>query len=164
MTLDATISGTEADTYAELDEYTAYAAAFGWTLAATDAANEVNLRRAAVAIDAGYEFFGVRQYQFQTRQWPRLDVGIINGWPVNPDTIPQAIKDAQMEMAFAIQGGTDPLAIYEGAISRKREKLDVLEEETEYLGGKARPRFTAVDRILRDYITNGTGQTRMVRG
>ena len=164
MALDATIGGTDADTYATLAEYQARAAAMGWTLAGTDAEDEVNLRRAAVAVDANYIFVGRKQYQFQAREWPRLEVPLIQSWPTNPDTIPQAVKDAQMEMAQIIQGGTDPLAVFEGAVKRVREKADVLEEETEYTGGRARPRFTAVDRILRDYVRAGAGQMQVVRG
>ena len=162
--LDETPGGESADTWATLAEYQARAAAMGWTLAGTDAEDEVNLRRAAVAVDANYIFVGRKQYQFQVREWPRLEVPLIQSWPTNPDTIPQAVKDAQMEMAQIIQGGTDPLAVFEGAVKRVREKADVLEEETEYTGGRARPRFTAVDRILRDYVRAGAGQMQVVRG
>lgn len=159
MALDTTIGGTASDSYATLAEYQARAAAMGWTLAGTDAANEVTLRRAAVAIDATYSFVGMKQYQFQARSWPRLVNQLVEDWPINPDTIPGAIKEAQMEMAFLIQSGADPLATFEGAV--KREKIDVL--EVEYAGGRARPRFDGVDRILKPYVLSGPGQTRMVR-
>ena len=164
MALITTIGATNADSYATLAEYTARASALGWTLADTDAANEINLRRAAVVIDETYSFIGMKQYQFQSRSWPRLVRQIVDDWPINPDTIPDAVKFAQMEMAFLLQGGADPFATYDGAVKRKREKVDVIEEETEYTGGKGRPMFTGVDRILRDYITSGPGQVKAVRG
>lgn len=164
MALDTTIGGASADSYATLAEYTARAAALGWTLADTDAANEINLRRAATVIDETYAFVGIKQYQFQARSWPRLVNQLVDSWPIDPDTIPNAIKSAQMEMAFLLQGGADPFATYDGAVKRKREKVDVIEEETEYTGGKGRPMFTGVDRILRDYITSGAGQVKAVRG
>ena len=159
MALVATIGAATADTYATLAEYTARAAAMGWTLADTDAANEVNLRRAAVAIDATYQFIGYQQYKAQALDWPRLWTGLVDGWPVDPDTIPQAVKQAQMEMAYLIQGGADPLATFTGAI--KREKVDVI--EVEYTGGAGRPRFDAVDRLLRNFVAVYPGQGRMVR-
>lgn len=163
MALDTTISGTSADSYATLAEYTARAAAFGWTLATTDAANEINLRRAAVAIDESHAFIGMQQYRSQALSWPRLVNQLVDGWPIDPDTVPQAIKDAQMELAFLIQGGADPLATVTAPIKRERKKADVLEIETEYAGSKALPRFTVVDRILRPYLRAGAGQTNLVR-
>lgn len=163
MTLITTVAATDADSYATLAEYTARAEAMGWTLADTDAANEVSLRRAAVVIDETYVFVGLKQYQFQARSWPRLVNQLVDGWPIDPDTIPSAIKEAQMEMAFLIQGGADPLATVTAPVKRERKKADVLEIETEYAGGKALPRFTAVDRILRDYVRAGAGQIHLAR-
>lgn len=163
MALITTIAAADADSYATLAEYTARAAAMGWTLADTDAANEINLRRAAVVNDKIYSFIGMKQYQFQARSWPRLVDDLVDDWPIDPDTVPGAIKDAQMEMAFLIQGGADPLATVQAGIKRKREKIDVIEEETEYSGALTLPRFTAVDRILRDYVRAGAGQIALSR-
>lgn len=164
MALIVTIGATNADSYATLAEYQARGAAMGWTLADTDAANEINLRRAAVVLDETYNFIGMKQYQAQALSWPRLVNRLVDDWPIDPNTVPQAIKAAQMEMAYLIQGGADPLATVTGMVKRKREKLDVIEEETEYAGGLALPRFTAVDRILRHYLRAGAGQLAMVRG
>lgn len=160
MALDTTIGGASADSYATLAEYAARATAMGWTLG-TDAANEQNLRRAALAIDATYAFVGFRQYRDGGREWPRVVPSdyLVNGWSITPDTIPAAVKAAQMELAYLIQGGADPLATYEGGV--KREKIDVI--EVEYTA-KGRARYDAVDRLLRDYIIAGPGNTRMVRG
>lgn len=174
MALDTTLAGETADSYVTLAEYTARAAAFGWTLADTDAANEINLRRAAVALDVTYQWRGVITEEFQARQWPRYTdnrfgygfgaFGALQEYPIRSDRIPQDIKDAQMELAYLIQGGADPLATVDGLVKRKREKLDVIEEETEYFGGQGKPRYPAVDRLVRRYITGGPGQPAMVRG
>jgi regulator of PEP synthase PpsR (kinase-PPPase family) len=163
MALDATSAGQSADSYVTLSEYQARATAMGWTLADTDAANEINLRRAAVVLDSSYGWKGVRGSEFQARDWPRDNVGYVDGWWVDGDIVPQAIKDAQMEMAFLIQGGADPLATVTAPVRRERKRADVLETETEYAGGKALPRFTAVDRILRDYVRAGAGQIHLAR-
>jgi hypothetical protein len=159
MALDTTIGAANADSYATLAEYEARAVVMGWALADTNAANEINLRRAAMAIDATYEWVGMKQYQFQARDWPRLVNQLVDGWPIDPDTVPQAIKNAQMEMAYLIQGGADPLATYTGGI--KRQKVDVI--EVEYAGASGRPRYDAVDRLLSGYVTAAPGQSVMVR-
>jgi hypothetical protein len=165
MALDVTIGGTASDSYVTLAEYEAYVTAQGLTpLSGNDVSHEAELRRAAVVLDSTYSFIGLQQYQFQARAWPRLVRQLVDDWPINPDTIPDAIKRAQMEMAYLIHGGADPFATFDGAVKRERKKGDVLEKETEYTGGKGRPMFTGVDRILRDYITSGAGQRRMVRG
>lgn len=165
MALIVTIGGASADSYVTLAEYEAYVTAQGLTpLGGSDASHEAELRRAAVVIDDTYSFIGIKQYQFQVRSWPRLVRQLVSDWPIDPDTIPNAIKRAQMEMAWLIHNGADPFATYDGAVKRKREKVDVIEEETEYIGGKGRPMFTGVDRILRDYITSGAGQVKAVRG
>ena len=170
MAVDTTIGGPASDSYATLAEYQARAEAMGWDLAETDGANEVNLRRAAVAIDSSYSFRGVKNTSAQALEWPRYSEAAgytgpatYDPYPIIPTEIPQAVKLAQMEMAFLIQGGADPLATVQAGIKRKREKLDVIEEETEYAGALTLPRFTAVDRILRNYTMGGPGQRQMVR-
>lgn len=164
MALDTTIGGTSSDSYATTAEYSARAAAMGWTIEGLTAANEVNLRRAAVVIDKTYHFLGLKQYQFQTRSWPRLVNDLVEDWPIDPDTIPQPIKDAQMELAFILQGGVDPLETVTAPIKREEKQVGSLRTETEYAGYKSTPRLTAVDRILRPYLAIGPGQARAVRG
>ena len=174
MALDTTLSGEQADSYVTLAEYQARGAALGWTLAASDTADEVNLRRAAIALDVTYTWRGVIVQEFQAREWPRYTAeahgynfgafGTMRDFPIRSDRIPREIKEAQMELAFLIQNGADPLATVDGLVKRKREKLDVLEEETEYFGGQGKPRYPAVDRLVRRYITGGPGQASMVRG
>lgn len=164
MALDATSAGQNADSYVTLDEYQARATAFGWTLSGDDATDEVNLRKAAVALDASYGWKGLRGSEFQSLDWPRDDVGYVDGWWIDSQIVPQAIKAAQMEMAYLIQGGAEPLATVQAPVKRERKKADVLEIETEYAGGKSLPRFTAIDRILRDYVRAGAGQIHLARG
>lgn len=163
MALDTTIGGAASDSYATAAEYTARAAAMGWTL---DAGAETDLRRACLALDAMWlnRAVGYRQYQTQAREFPRIISDLVQGWPVNPDTIPQAIKDAQMEMAYLIQGGADPLATVEAAIQSKRVKAGPVESETTYAGGgKGLASYTAVTALLRPYLGVGAGQVKLVR-
>ena len=160
MALDTTIGGAASDSYVTLAEWEAYATAQGWALGATEA----NLRRAALSIDVSNSFIGQSQYQAQSRQWPRIWTGLVDGWPINPDTIPTAVKQAQMELAYLIHAGADPLATVEGVIGSERVKAGPVESDITYIGGKASPRYTAVSRLLRPYLTAGEGQLKLVRG
>lgn len=166
MALDTTIGGASADSYVTLAEYEAYVAAMGLTpLSGNDTQHEAELRRAAVAMDASYQFRGTKHTVAQAREWPRSEAlrnltGMaFDPYPIRPDEIPQRVKNAQMEMAWIIHQGQNPLATYEGGV--RREKIDVI--EVEYAGGRGRPRFDAVDRILAPYVVSGPGQSRMVR-
>ncbi len=164
MALDTTIGGTLADSYVTLAEYTAYAEAMGWTLADTDEENEVDLRRGALGVDRGKSFKGYRAIRTQAREFPRVCIGVVDGWEVSSATIPQAVKDAQCEMAHLIREGLDPFETVSGIISVERVKAGPVETEEEYLGGKGRPRIVAVDSLLRPYMLAGAGQVAMVRG
>ena len=151
----ALIVGT--DTYATMAEYQAYAADYGWTL---EADGEVALRKARKALDLSYIWRGSRQDDAQLLEWPR---------DLAQDT-PEAIKAAQMELAYLMQGGADPLAtLATGAIKRKREKVDVIEEETEYADGTARerPAYPAVDALVAAFVVGKigarTGSIRLAR-
>ena len=163
MALDTTIGGTSADSYGTLAAYATYGAAMGWTLAETDSLNEVNLRKAANYLDRKFSFIGMQQYQYQARAWPRLVNDLVSDWPINPDTIPQDIIDAQFEMAFVLQGGLDPFATIESSSTSDMTKIGpiTLGEETLPTGT---PRVVAVEGLLAGYILGGVGQVKMVRG
>lgn len=163
MALDTTIGGTSSDSYGTLAEYQNYATSQGWTLAVADTANEVNLRRAAAYLDRKHRFVGMQQYQFQALAWPRLVGDLVNGWPINPDTIPADVKHAQFEVAFLLQGGLDPFATIEASTTAERIKIGpiTLDEETMPTG---RPRIVAVEGLLLPYLAAGPGQVRVVRG
>lgn len=163
MSLVTTIAATDADSYATLAEYQSRAGAMGWTLSGMDATDEDNLRRAAVILDASYEWIGLKQYQFQALDWPRLVNVTVDDWPIDPDTVPGAIKDAQMELAFALQGGSDPTAAIVAPVKLERKKAGPLEKWTEYGGVKGNPRLPIVDRLVRDYVRAGAGQMRLAR-
>lgn len=164
MALDTTIGGAASDSYVTLAEYAAYSAAQGFTLTGTATTQETNLRRAAVTIDASYQFKGYPVTREQARAWPRYEVGCVDGWEVLSTTIPGDVKRAQMEMAYLIQGGADPLAPVDGLVGSSRAKAGPVEVEDTFIGGKGLPRFTAIDRLLRGYAGYGQGMVAMVRG
>ena len=163
MALDTTIGGTQSDSYGTLAAYEAYALAMGWTLATTDAANEINMRKGAVVNDRKNQFIGLKQYQFQALAWPRLVNDLVNDWPVNPDTIPLDIIHAQFEMAYILQGGLDPFATIETGATSESIKVGPIT-----IAGSNLPtspaRIVAVEGLLRAYVRGGQGLINMRRG
>jgi hypothetical protein len=162
MALTTTIGGATSDSYATAAEYTARAAAMGWTLGATQ---ETDMRRACAALDSLwlYRALGYRQYQAQAREFPRVIADLVQGWPVAIDTIPQAVKDAQMELAYLIQGGADPWATVDAIVASKRVKAGPVESETVYQGGKGRASYTGVVALVQPYLGAGAGQVQLRR-
>ena len=163
MALDTTIGGTDADSYGTLAAYTAYALSRGWTLAATDALNEINLRGGAMYLDRKYSFVGLQQYQYQERSWPRLVSDLVNDWPIAPDVIPSSIIYAQFEMAHLIQGGLDPFATIESSATSESIKVGPITIAGDTLP-TGTPRVVAIEGLLSGYILGGVGQVKMVRG
>jgi len=163
MALDTTIGGTASDSYGTLAAYAAYGDSMGWTLAATDAANEINLRRGATYIDRKYDFIGEKQYQFQSRDWPRLVQGLVNDWPINPDTIPVDVIHAQFEVAYILQGGLDPFATIETSTTGESITVGPITISSDSIPTST-PRIVAVEGLLRAYIRGGIGLINMRRG
>jgi hypothetical protein len=163
MALDTTIGGTAADSYGTLAAYEAYALGMGWTLAATDALNEVNLRKAAVYLDRKYTFKGLKQYQFQARDWPRLVRALAEDWPIDPDTIPIDIIYAQFEVAYILQGGLEPFATLETSSTSESITVGPITIAGNTLPTST-PRIVAIEGLLRDYIKGGAGQIVLSRG
>ena len=163
MALDTTIGGVNADSYGTLADYEGYALGMGYTLAATDAANEINMRKAANYLDRKYSFIGMKQFQFQALSWPRLVNDLVDSWPVDPDTIPLDIKHAQFEMAFILQGGLDPFATIETSTTSESIKVGPITIAGDTLPTST-PRIVAVEGLLRGYIRGGVGMANMVRG
>ena len=154
----------DADSYVTLDAYQAYGAARGWTLGDTDAADEINLRRAFDAINRNWQYRGEPVNELvQVGAWPRYIIRDRFEYVVPADDIPQKVMDAQCEMAYLIQGGADPMATFDGAIKSESKGVGPLSKSTEYLGGKGRARYIAANVLLRDYVIAGGGQARMVR-
>jgi hypothetical protein len=105
MALVTTLSGENSDSYvslAEADEY--FAAGYHlqsatWDALATDEAKETALRTAARDLNR-LRYFGRKAVSTQALEWPRVYRSI---WTA--DTIPEPIKQAQMEQALARSAG-----------------------------------------------------------
>ena len=102
MPFDATAGAATANSYASVAEADAYLAVRGdtstWT-ALTTGEKEAKLQWAALYLDT-LTFKGTRSTSTQALQWPRIGVWDRDGFEV--DGIPQALKNAQAEMAFQL--------------------------------------------------------------
>lgn len=165
MALDTTIGGTAADSYITLAEWQEYWTNRGIDLTqhGHDSTHEANLRRAADYIDRKHGFIGLKQYQFQARSWPRLVPDLVNDWPVDPDTIPQDIKDAQAEIAYLLHEGLDPFATITSQSTGEMIKVGPITIDSETTPTTT-PRIVAIEGLLRPYTKNGAGRVSLVRG
>ena len=102
-------------------------------------------------------FIGLKRTQDQPLQWPRTQV-YIDGFIVDSETIPTELKNAQMAVAIAIDGGYDPLAPVDRSV--KREKVDLL--EVEYADNAAPYGYSrTINHLLRKLVSSsGPGSTQ----
>jgi len=154
MALDITTGGAASDSYITLDEWQTYWTARGVDLTAHghDSSHEANLRQATDWLDRNYQFVGYRQYQTQARAWPRVTNIYVDGWPISVDTVPQAVKDAQAELAYLIHEGLAPWATIDGGVAATRVKAGPVESETTFAGEQAKPRIVAIEGLLAPYV------------
>ena len=171
MALDTTIGGASSDSYGTLADYESYVVAnidANFNGHGHDGAHEMHLRRAAQYLDRNFGFIGVKQYREQSMSWPRLTDKLVSGWPIDPDTVPQSIINAQFEAAYSFEfDGIDPFAtLTDGAVRATRAKAGPVETQTEYALPRQTPRIVAIEGLLRDYVFGGgnSGQVRMGRG
>lgn len=142
-----------ADSFASASELATYAANYGLSIPATESAQEVLLRRAAVAMNAlGWK--GERVSASQALAWPRMYV-IAHGYSVDSGAIPDAIKHGQMALAAEIYADDqDPPEEKTGAVIR--EKVDVI--ETEYAQARvsrAAPKYASTGHFAPYLLGNG---------
>ena len=168
MALDTTVGGASADSYVTVAEWEAYIenvignGNVGGDGHTTD--HEADLRRAFSWLNRK-NWVGIAQYQTQAGSWPRITDKLIDGWPIDVDTIPQDIKDAQMELAYLIHEGLDPFAtVSNGATKITKSKAGPVETETEYATYRETPRIVAVEGLIGPYLKAGSSQVSLGRG
>lgn len=165
MTIDATVGGTAANSFATLAEYSAYAALRGWTLEATDALNEINLLRSMDYLVREYTSTGHKATAAQALPYPRITDVYIDGYYVPSDIIPQQWKEAQFEMAYLIQGGSNPFETVEvGAVKSTKVKAGPVESSTEYSSARETPRYVAIEGLIAPFVAGGSGSATIKIG
>ena len=169
MALDTTVGGASADSYGTLAEFQAYAANMGWTLTGTDTEQDADNRRATLYLDRNYNWRGLKATNAQARRFPTIMSELVDGYSVPSDTNPQAIIDAQFELAYISNSGTDLFAtVSTGAISETKVKVDVIEESFKYASPREHPQFTSISGLIEPYhkgskLAAGFGSIDMVR-
>ena len=139
-----------ADSYVSIADALVYHAAMGNTAwaAATEAAQEIALRRAAQYLDTEYRYRGTRYNATQALEWPRVEYedGIRpEAWPV------VAVQNAACEAALRALAGT----------LRADVSTDQVTEETvgpitiKYASKSGQTRYPVVSSLLRKYVIGG---------
>jgi len=160
-TANSYISVADADQYVE--NYLRNASA--WT-SLTEAQKQQYLREGTQALDGiyGARWLGYKWSDGQALDWPRQAIVTNEGWDVNANEIPEAVKRATVELAWrALQDTDGPDADGTRALmpdgtagdNLKVEDVSVgpLRERKEYFGTKTTVvRMRKVDLMLRDYI------------
>ena len=142
-----------ATSYASEAELAAYALARGITVAGTD----TELLITALDYIDSFNFIGDKYSSAQSLQWPRDNV-YIDEFYIDRDTIPELLKEAQIEVALSIDGGTNPLSNVGRAT--KSEKVDVI--EVEYMDSASETTYlTAAHAKLDKLIKSRTGSFRV---
>jgi hypothetical protein len=118
MALDTTVGGVNANSWADLTYFNAYAAArlpaVSWFATATNSQKEAALMAACRDMEACFLWTGVAASDTQALTWPRKGMLSRNGFPVDSATLPNPLKDAQCEFALQLGAGdrlgdNDPL-------------------------------------------------------
>ena len=166
MAIVTTVGSASANSYITVAEYEAFWTERNVNISGNTAAKEAQLVQAADYINRSYTFVGEQQHRFQAMAWPRL-TGIYLGkdFPIDPDFVPQDIKDAQAELAYIIHQGTNVFATVEGGAKvREKNKAGPVETEVEFTNFRETPRFVAIEGLLSPYTIYGGAQLKMVRG
>ena len=153
----------DANSYVTLTEFTAYCTLYAYqdVLDATEEAKVAALVKACDLLET-YSYRGIRTYETQSLQFPRLDCVPRGAYlPIPLDKIPTSLKRAQMAAAVSSAQGIDLQPVVQPGGFVTKEKVGPI--ETEYADGIANgmttPIFTAVDAMLADYLqTAGNGR------
>ena len=98
-------------------------------------------------------FKGLKFTQNQSLQWPRADV-YIDGYYVSTTTIPDDLKNAQMQTCISIDQGNSPDAVIEQ--KAVMERVDVIEVRYSE-GSSSNPIDPKINNYLRKIICSGSG-------
>lgn len=160
-----------ADSYVSRAEYIAYVSAYyGGTVEDVDAAD--GPLRLAYAWLTAQSWKGTKTYgRSQTGAWPRTGVTDCEGIAIATDEIPQEVKNAQMELAWAEAQSAGTLSpsgsVRDALVSRERVDVVEVEYDTSNMSPEqalayAQTRVEAAYRWLSCFLVNGGRVTRGV--
>jgi hypothetical protein len=166
VTLDATVGGANANSYATVAEGTTYAEHRpyfeNWTGATEDEQKQA-LIRATQLLDVHVQFDGVQASSVQALQLPRTGLKDRNGYGIASNVLPVEAKYATIELANELLGG-DVTADADTA-SMKRVKAGSVEVEYAEGAGAAMPLSDTVWLLVAHlgHRRLGAGTRRLVR-
>lgn len=152
------ISVADADTYATEVGLTSWTGSSG--------AKQTALIKAQRYITQVYRgsWKGQRSNETQALDWPRLGVYDADGWLIASTTIPQALKEAQVELAARALTAdlVSDVATTDAAIASESSNVGGVSYGVTYVGGKATQKSYPVADMLLAHLTYGAGE--IVRG
>ncbi|MCA8837358.1 MAG: hypothetical protein K8963_05860 [Proteobacteria bacterium] len=137
---------TNSNSYVSESDLATYASDRGVTITGTAAVLIIQ----AMDYLESRQFLGTKSDIDQALQWPRFGVEV-DAYYVDSDEIPTLLKQAEMEICIAIDGGVDPLANL--GRETKREKVGDLEVEYA-IGARPDTYLTAAEAKLRKLLVN----------
>jgi hypothetical protein len=137
---------TNSNSYVSESDLATYASDRGITITGTAAVLIIQ----AMDYLESRQFLGTKSDIDQALQWPRFGVEV-DAYYVDSDEIPTLLKQAEMEICIAIDGGVDPLANL--GRETKREKVGDLEVEYA-IGARPDTYLTAAEAKLRKLLVN----------
>lgn len=163
LTIEDGTQVANANSYVTLAEARDYAKARGVKLTDFDDVLEQELIKAMDYLEAQRDNFkGVKTSSTQPLQWPRCGA-YVDGAVVEPTTIPNELKNAQIRIAMEIDAGINPMPTADGSAFVISEKVGQL--ETKYSEGVATsgvPIMRAVEALLAPLL-RGAGGLRVER-
>ena len=150
--------------YATVEDHDAYHFVHGNPSDWSGASPEAKVQALIVAseyVDMKYgtRWKGRRTSETQILDWPRTGVYDADQFYIDKDTLPQALKDVVSILALESVRGVDLMPdtpageVMGGSPTLKKEKVDVIEEVTEWAPGSASvstaPTYPRISRMLR---------------
>ena len=161
-----TVQDETTESYASAADADAYVTKWhndvDWSAASTPD-KERALRKGTRFVDS-HEFVGLATDPDQATDWPRGNVGSIDGRIIASNEIPLAIKRAAMEAALRIVQGETLQPDHDGGTVRSESKqVGSLSTQTEFATARrAAKTFEAIDALLRPYLARSQGLTRAI--
>jgi hypothetical protein len=147
-----------ANSYVSLASATAYLDAKGLTTwgTSTATAKEISLNQAVLYMEL-LPYKGAKALSTDALAWPRRCMKDRDGYPILSDTIPTAVKYAQIELAYRYMAGKNPLAdIASGDGYITSESVGPV--TTEYSTGySTSDKFPEVSALLEPFLLNAHG-------
>lgn len=143
---------------ADADAYAAEVGLTAWT--GSTPAKQTALIKAQRYITQTYRglWKGVRATELQSLDWPREDVEDYDGYIVDSDSVPAAVKEAQVELAARALTADliSDVTSDGGNIASESSSVGAVSYAVTYTGGKSTQKvYTVAERLLEPYIVGG---------